>query len=814
MIWQDTSEKYIGQWLESFQNGLGLHIWYESKGEQKYLRNRYVGEWKNGFRHGFGVFFYANGGKYEGMWEQNYKNGYGVFTFHDGGHFAGKFTMDRMDYNNAGYIAGANLTKTTSNANTTNTKLGVSGSKIVIKNQKDGLKTILALNEEEEEKTKRTAIKVVENKKEKEKNEDKEKKEKIKKKDNDGTKIVRSPNKTGENPSATKTKDPKKEIDIPKLVKGAVKTTGDAITAIKTITDPKKDSEIPKVIRNPVKTVDNLTAVKTISDPKKDSESPKKIKSSKNITDVIPAQEKLVLEIQDNEEDSKKQSKPIFSTKAIKESEQNPFKTLLDITDILETEPELESSLRDVENILLRHLSEMKVWYRYYTNKESINTDMNDSHIKETINNRLLLLASDKEIEPAIDNNDIGFAMELKDVWKFMRESNILSIDFTLASFNRLYFRGPKNYIEMYLCPDEIKLYSKEYFEYIYAMITKSKDDFMFKNREKFSNSNNPSNQQDFPNLLFKPSELETNFDIHSKKHVVLLRHFYESIVRIAYLKYFQSNEQLHKKIKMLIENCIKLNSNFKKLAKKSNTHDSSLNSTLILDMKVKVFENSFDPFLKEHDTKLKKSFQNLFAKTTNSFKKSDMTITYRFFYENIIKRSGMLKDIIDKFKYAEIMSIYHKEKIIIKEENINSREVAIYIETLLDCEIIFFEFCELVFFCGRKYFTEHSITEKKEKECFNEIMNHILFISTKVESVYVSSEKFKYSFPKLSNHKKYESIIEADKQRRMFEEKKKHELKKIEIERNMITLEDVNILPHDEIDEENKDDISEVSND
>ena len=42
MIWYDTNEKYTGQWFDNLQNGLGVQIWYENRGEQKYLRNRYI----------------------------------------------------------------------------------------------------------------------------------------------------------------------------------------------------------------------------------------------------------------------------------------------------------------------------------------------------------------------------------------------------------------------------------------------------------------------------------------------------------------------------------------------------------------------------------------------------------------------------------------------------------------------------------------------------------------------------------------------------------------------------------------------------
>ncbi len=96
LVWYNSAEKYIGQWSDNLQNGYGVHIWYEAKGEQKYLRNRYVGEWYNGKRNGYGVFFYSNGGRYEGQWSNDYKDGFGVFTFQNGSQYIGKFQNDRM----------------------------------------------------------------------------------------------------------------------------------------------------------------------------------------------------------------------------------------------------------------------------------------------------------------------------------------------------------------------------------------------------------------------------------------------------------------------------------------------------------------------------------------------------------------------------------------------------------------------------------------------------------------------------------------------------------------------------------------------
>ena len=82
--------------MNNKQDGWGVHIWLEDKGEGKFLRNRYEGEWKNGLRHGVGVFYYTNGSKYEGEWVENLKDGFAAFTYEDGKIFTGLYKNDKM----------------------------------------------------------------------------------------------------------------------------------------------------------------------------------------------------------------------------------------------------------------------------------------------------------------------------------------------------------------------------------------------------------------------------------------------------------------------------------------------------------------------------------------------------------------------------------------------------------------------------------------------------------------------------------------------------------------------------------------------
>lgn len=576
-----------------------------------------------------------------------------------------------------------------------------------------------------------------------------------------------------------------------------------------------------------------------------------------------------------------------YSNKEKKESEYNVFKTLIDITDLLECDPDIESNLREVENTMLRHLSEMKMWYRYYTNKDnqkddnpSINASVMDDKIsskdlfsEKKTNHQARKDSSNKEVQflksispnnaPNSSNllegtysNDLAFAMELKDLWKFLRESNILTSEFSLAQFNRLFFKGPKNYIEMFMYPEDISSSNKIY-DFIYFMISKSKDDFMTKYREKLlttnitnnlfsggynntsmtstnhNNNNNfnnnnynnnnynnmiternvfqDSNINDISNLKNNLEAESFNDNLHNKRQTILLRHFYEAILRSAYLRYAHINSPLHSKINNLIDTCIKTNINFKKVNRKSQMHtESSINSSVIVDMKVKSFERDLEFFLSNFEIRLKKSFKHLYFKSAVMIKKDDMTVTYRFFYDNIVKQSESLLALFDKQKFIELINIYHKDKIVFQENQKISRELFCYIENLLDMEFIFYEFCELVFFITRKLLQKNNLSESKDN--FAKQISEIEGLIEQCDSV-KGKDRFYYKFPKLRHHIAYENIIKTQKAKEEEERRRIQELKRIEFERNMMQVEDTNILPEFIEEDENEDDSSDYSN-
>ena len=77
------------------------------------------------------------------------------------------------------------------------------------------------------------------------------------------------------------------------------------------------------------------------------------------------------------------------------------------------------------------------------------------------------------------------------------------------------------------------------------------------------------------------------DFNIHEEKNVILLRYFYEMLVRIAYLKFnSESKLTLDKKLKLLIDT---LKSYFR--GKRKTSLDISINASIMIDPKLRNFD-------------------------------------------------------------------------------------------------------------------------------------------------------------------------------------------------------------------------------
>jgi hypothetical protein len=107
------------------------------------------------------------------------------------------------------------------------------------------------------------------------------------------------------------------------------------------------------------------------------------------------------------------------SMAARKEVEPNPYKRILEISDLTENETNPQDVEKEVQNIMLRYNSEMKSWYSLYARK-----------IEAT-------------------KSEESFSMTLRQAWRFLRDCHIPSSNATLAVFDRIYNQGKKNHFTL-----------------------------------------------------------------------------------------------------------------------------------------------------------------------------------------------------------------------------------------------------------------------------------------------------------------------------------------------------------------------------
>lgn len=89
---------------------------------------------------------------------------------------------------------------------------------------------------------------------------------------------------------------------------------------------------------------------------------------------------------------------------------------MIDISDLIEFEQNPAEVEKEVQNILLRNNSELKNWYKVYARKVEL------------------------------QKTEESFAMTLRQVWRFLRDCQIIGPDATIAQFDRVYFQGKKNH--------------------------------------------------------------------------------------------------------------------------------------------------------------------------------------------------------------------------------------------------------------------------------------------------------------------------------------------------------------------------------
>ena len=420
---------------------------------------------------------------------------------------------------------------------------------------------------------------------------------------------------------------------------------------------------------------------------------------------------KKIEEVKEKNDKEKDNSKPLQaiqekSEKTIKDPLED-IKIKISIDDISIIDPLEKEIYKKIDDLILRNLSLISKLYIYATFGDDIKlsdfgfSTGSPSFLSETKSKSIMFKQqlqlkkerNSKDFNGIIDeniqinnnkekkeinlmdnvyNNDLYFCLDLKNFWKLLRESGLITPKFSLAMIDRFIFKNPENQIDMFFIPEELeKLNGKnenvdDIYNYLYHSILDSKKIFEMQNKSKIDLSNkilNRINRQRQPDsdYLQSKEELENNtyekfFDYHDEKNVILLRYFYEILVRLAYLRFDEDpNLDIEGRLKKFLD----LIKAFMKMRRKTKI-DSSLTSSVI-DPKLKNLDDALENYIYNHYEILKNIFNDLYKiSCTNEkiYTPYDMTITYRFFFDNVILNSEKLSELFsDKMLYIDLIS-------------------------------------------------------------------------------------------------------------------------------------------------------------
>ena len=627
----------------------------------------------------------------------------------------------------------------------------------------------------------------------------------------------------------------------------------------------------------------NVSHIVNTLDNKKNKNSneiliPKKLKSNKsnNIS---------------RETNTKEEEK--IQAKNLKEKELKIIKNLdeikikMNIADLLISEPDVKNCLKEIDNLLLRNLTLITHLYMITCGKEDIKSiEVGTSTISRSIasdgksvfNKNLQGIKKEKDKEDIsknkgeeltqinneekrekdieydnVYNNDLYSCLDFKFFWKFIRECGILTPQLSLADIDRIYFQNLENYIDMYYLPEILEKNNKnrdefgKIYNYLYQKIQKSK--FIFDAKYKTQIDQNALLLYGKVNLdnnnIDKNLNLNNDFNLHEEKNVILLRYFYEILVRIAYIKFnSESKLSLDKKVKLLIE---LLKAYFR--GKRKTSLDISINASTIIDPKLRNFETILENYIHKNYFILHDIFTELYKYNCDIYKPfntSDMTITHKFFFEKIILNSKNLSKLFeDKMSYIELITIYFRDsKLQLNKSDSNLDQLFEYIDLVFSYEMIFREFCELLFFISRKYFIffkidteeednkgrniheenkEHNNDNEKgkkkktrrKKKPEEEIDIYMIIINDIIEAKNALMQKPRidlinnYSYPKLKTHSIIERLKEEERLRKLEEERRAKDKIRYEKEREVFKSEDINIYKENEDEEQSNSDYS-----
>ena len=512
------------------------------------------------------------------------------------------------------------------------------------------------------------------------------------------------------------------------------------------------------------------------------------------------------------------------------------IKLQIDISDIQEMNPEInKATLKELDSILLRNLSFITHIYFYACGRislketadlatsivsKSVATSETRSVFKNELNANKVDPQQQQQDDTVVDydqiyNNDLYFCLDMQSLWKLFKELGLLSPTFTLANFNRFYYQNANNYIEMFYIPSELKDSKDEkVYDYLYSMIDVYKKDFDMKYKSQIEQFNilvgkpnitplSPQdttvNENDNNNNNNNSHSIETeHYNIHNGENIIMLRYFYELLIRVAYLKFNHiPNMPLETRVKNFFAY---LKYYFKTKRKSPDTN--SITVVPVLDIKlIKNWDTNLDTFISVNKLNLLYLYKRIYTNYINDNalieKKYDMAITHKYFYEEVLLKTATLNEYVkDKMNYIGLITIYHKNKMVINQNDLLKKDVALYIEQLMCNEFIFVEFCEIVFIINRKYNIER---KNKQEDAFDDVFELIKKSVCDRNGEIPFSYKYDYLYPKLKTHLLIEKLQLEIKERELIEAQKAKERERYEYERQRFIIEDHNMYKEEE---------------
>ena len=119
-----------------------------------------------------------------------------------------------------------------------------------------------------------------------------------------------------------------------------------------------------------------------------------------------------------------------------------------------------------------------------------------------------------------------SFAMTLKQVWRFLRDTQLISANSTVAQFNRVYNMGAKNHFTLLGSQDQAK------FDKIYC------DKPGGQKQEEKAQKADISEDEDEDGDAAQTGNDNDAEDTHHALKIVLQRQFFEVVARAAFVKY------------------------------------------------------------------------------------------------------------------------------------------------------------------------------------------------------------------------------------------------------------------------------------